>query len=368
MTDILWWNKGIDETLTALQSDLDQGLSPNEAANRQLHSRNILETGPTIQPYRILLNQFTDTMVLVLLGATVVSGIIGAMVDAITIMTIVVINAILGFVQEYRAERSLEAIKNMTSPVAFVLRGGQRQKIPASELVPGDIVFLEAGDKVPADIRLVQSFSLEVDESALTGESLPVAKNAEHICRSECLLGERNNMVFMGTGITRGRGKGVVVATGMQTIMGEIAVMMRETSPNMTPLQLRLDQLGKTLIIICLLVCIIVTVLGILRGENAMTMLMAGISLAVAAIPEGLPAIVTVVLALGVQRMSRRNAIVRKLPAVETLGCTTVICSDKTGTLTRNQMTVKKLATRERLIEIERLNGSHRTGDRQSAG
>jgi Ca2+-transporting ATPase len=349
----LWWHKSIVDTLAAVDSDMNQGLSLKEVSHRQLRYRNILEVESSIKPYRILLNQFTDTMVLVLLGATVVSGIIGAMVDAITIMTIVVINAILGFIQEYKAERSLEEIKKMSSPFAIVLRSGKRVKIAASDLVPGDVVFLDTGDKVPADLRLLQSFGLEVDESALTGESVPVEKNAVHICQPDCLLGERDNMVFMGTAISRGRGQGVVVGTGMQTIMGEIAGMMRDTGKTMTPLQIKLDQLGKVLIIICLLVCTIVAVLGILRGEEVMTMFMAGISLAVAAIPEGLPAIVTVVLALGVQRMSKRNAIVRKLPAVETLGCTTVICSDKTGTLTRNQMTVKKMATRDMVIEIE---------------
>ncbi len=349
----LWWHKSIEDTLEAVESDVNKGLAINEAARRQLESRNVLEVEPSIKPYQILLNQFTDTMVLVLLGATVVSGIIGDMVDAITIMTIVVINAILGFIQEYKAERSLEEIQKMASPFAFVLRGGQRLKIAASELVPGDIIFLDTGDKVPADVRLLQSYGMEVDESALTGESVPVEKNANHICPPDCLLGERVNMVFMGTAISRGRGQGVVVGTGMQTTMGEIAGMMRDTEKSMTPLQLKLDQLGKVLIVICMAVCLVVAVLGILRGENVMTMLMAGISLAVAAIPEGLPAIVTVVLALGVQRMSKRNAIVRKLPAVETLGCTTVICSDKTGTLTRNQMTVKKLATRNQVIDIE---------------
>lgn len=353
MTEVLWWHKNINDTLVAIDSDMNQGLSLKEVAHRQLQFRNVLETEPSIKPYRILLNQFTDTMVLVLLGATVVSGVIGAMVDAITIMTIVVINAILGFIQEYKAERSLEEINKMVSPFAMVIRGGQRLKIAASELVPGDVVFMDTGDKVPADVRLLQSFGLEVDESALTGESVPAEKNATHTCHPDCLLGERDNMVFMGTAITRGRCQGVVIGTGMQTIMGEIAGMMRDAGKTMTPLQLKLDQLGKILIVICMLVCTVVTVLGILRGEEVMTMVMAGISLAVAAIPEGLPAIVTVVLALGVQRMSKRNAIVRKLPAVETLGCTTVICSDKTGTLTRNQMTVKKIAIRDKLIEIE---------------
>jgi len=353
MSEISWWNKSIADVMKSINSDLDLGLNQREVASRQLHFSNVMEAGVAIHPYRILLNQFTDTMVLVLLGATVVSGIIGAMADAITIMTIVVINAILGFIQEYKAERSLEEIKKMASPFATVIRNGQRLMIAASELVPGDIVLVEAGDKVPADIRMLQSFGLEVDESALTGESVPVEKNADIIFPPDCALAERSNMAFMGTAVTRGRGKGVVVGTGMNTVMGEIAGMMREAEPDMTPLQVKLDGLGKVLIVVCLVVCAVVTMLGIARGENVMTMFMAGISLAVAAIPEGLPAIVTVVLALGVQRMAKRNAIVRKLPAVETLGCTTVICSDKTGTLTRNQMTVKKIATFDKLIDIE---------------
>jgi len=353
MAETLWWNKDIDDTLAEIDSDLNEGLNLKQVASRQLNFSNVMEEGPSIKPYQILLNQFTDTMVLVLLGATVVSGVVGAMVDAITIMTIVVINAVLGFIQEYKAERSLEEIKKMASPFAVVVRGGQRQKIEAAELVPGDVVLVEAGDKVPADIRLLQSFGLEVDESALTGESVPVEKNAAIISPQDCPLAERGNMAFMGTAITRGRGRGVVVGTGMQTIMGEIAGMIRVAEKTMTPLQLKLDQLGKVLIVICIIVCAIVAVLGIMRGENALTMFMAGISLAVAAIPEGLPAIVTVVLALGVQRMAKRNAIVRKLPAVETLGCTTVICSDKTGTLTRNQMTVKKVATSDKIIDVE---------------
>lgn len=352
MTDRLWWNININDILKKLNSDFNRGLNPKEAAARQNQFKNILE-GDHPRPFSILINQFTDTMVVVLLAATVVSGFVGDMVDAVTIMTIVVINAILGFLQEFKAERSLEEIKKMAAPFAIVIRGGQRLKIPAGELVDGDIVLIEAGDKVPADMRLLQSFSMQIDESALTGESFPVEKSADTICRPDCPLAERNNMVFMGTAVTRGRGRGVVTGTGMDTVMGEIAGMMRETAPGMTPLQYKLDQLGKVLIVICIMVCSIVSGLGIIRGEDVLTMFMAGISLAVAAIPEGLPAIVTVVLALGVQRMAKRNAIVRKLPAVETLGCTTVICSDKTGTLTRNQMTVKKVASRDTIITVE---------------
>jgi len=345
MTNNTWHSTGPDEVLLSLNTSQEEGLSLAEVKKRQSIYSNSLEDDKRLSPLIIFINQFTDTMVLVLLGATVISGLIGAMADAITIMAIVVINATLGFIQEYRAERSLEEIKKLASPHAIVLREGRRVKLPASELVPGDIVFLETGDKVPADLRLLESFSLEIDEAILTGESFPVKKNALITIPDRTPLAERINMAFMGTVITRGRARAVIVTTGMNTEVGQIAKMMKETERPLTPLQVRLDQLGKILIVICLVVCTLVSLLGIYRGENIMVMLMAGISLAVAAIPEGLPAIVTVVLALGVQKMARRNAIIRKLPAVETLGCTTVICSDKTGTLTQNQMTVGRLAT-----------------------
>ena len=352
MTKNVWWNLPIDATAKLLKSDTEQGLTGEEALKRKETFNNTFISASQIHPALILLNQFTDTMVLVLLVATLISGLVGAMGDAITIMAIVVINAVLGFIQEYRAEKSLEAIKKLASPTAMVIRGGERIKIAAVDVVPGDLVLIEAGDKVPADLRLVYSSSLEIDESALTGESVPVSKDAGGICPPETVLAERSNLCFMGTSVTRGRGRALVVGTGMDTVMGEIAAMMKENDKSMTPLQIRLDHLGKILIIICIAVCALVSILGILRGEKLLTMFMAGISLAVAAIPEGLPAIVTVVLGLGVQRMAKRNAIIRKLPAVETLGCTTVICSDKTGTLTRNQMTVRKIATSNTIAEL----------------
>lgn len=353
MTNNTWFCKDIEEVLEKVKSNSEQGLSQYEVKHRQQIYSNSIETGKGNSPLMILLAQFTDTMVLVLLGATVVSGIIGAMADAITIMAIVVLNAILGFIQEYKAERSLEEIKKLTSPYAQVLREGKRLKVATADLVPGDIIILETGDRVPADLRLIESFSLEAEESLLTGESLPVEKRAVNILAANAALAEQTNMAFMGTSISRGRAKAVVVATGMDTVMGQIANMMKNTERTMTPLQSRLDQLGKILIIICLAVCAVVTILGIYRGEAVLVMLMAGISLAVAAIPEGLPAIVTVVLALGVQRMAKRSAIIRKLPAVETLGCTTIICSDKTGTITQNKMTVRRMATVNMEIDIE---------------
>lgn len=347
-----WHEKTISHIIEILKSNPERGLSDSSARRLQELYANKIENKSQIRPLKIFIEQFMNTMILVLLAATVISGMVGAMVDAITIMAIIVLNAILGFFQEYKAERSLEEIKKMSSAQAVVLRSGRRVKINAENLVPGDIVFINIGDKIPADLRLIESFSLELDESALTGESHPSGKNAGAILAPETQLADRKNMCYMGTSVTRGRAKGIVVETGGSTVMGQIAAMITESKVEFTPLQRKLDQLGKTLIGICLVVCAMVALLGIYRGENAVTMMMAGISLAVAAIPEGLPAIVTVVLALGVQRMAKRNAIVRKLPAVETLGCTTVICSDKTGTLTQNKMAVTKAATFRHQIQI----------------
>lgn len=348
-----WYQKSINECFTELNTNSKQGLDENEVKRRQAENPNVLEQSSGTNPIKIFFSQFTDTMVLVLLGASVISGIIGDIADTITIMAIVVINATLGFIQEYKAERSLEEIKKLASPHATVLREGTKTKILAQDLVPGDIVFLEAGDRVPADLRLIETHSLAIDEATLTGESVPVEKDATVVYKGEVPIADQKNCAFMGTAITRGRGTALVVNTGMDTIMGQIAQMMKQTDKTLTPLQMKLDQLGKILIVICLAVCALVSVLGILRGESILTMLMAGISLAVAAIPEGLPAIVTVVLALGVQRMAKRNAIVRKLPAVETLGCTTVICSDKTGTLTQNKMTVTKIGSLDLIASVE---------------
>lgn len=353
MINTLWYQESRENILQVLKTNSERGLTHKEVEKRAAQKPNVLEEGQKISPFSIFFKQFTDTMVIVLLFATVISGIIGAMADAVTIMAIVILNAILGFIQEYRAERSLEEIKKLAAPYAWVLRGGKKINIPAQELLPGDIVFIEAGDRIPADLRLLESSSLEIDEASLTGESVPIAKDPSSQFAQEIPLADVSNMAFMGTGVTRGRGKAVVVATGMDTVMGQIARMMKIEKQDMTPLQIKLDQLGKYLIIICLLVCALVTLMGIYRGEPMMTMFLAGISLAVAAIPEGLPAIVTVVLALGVQRMAKRNAIIRRLPAVETLGCTTVICSDKTGTLTQNKMTVRRMATLDKAMFIE---------------
>jgi len=342
-----WHRMGADEVSAALGSDVAAGLSPEECRKRlQEFGPNLLEGAPPVPWWRILLAQFQDLMVIVLLVATAISYGMGETADAITIVVIVVLNALLGFVQEYRAERSLEALKDLTAPTARVRRGGQELTVAARDLVPGDLLLVEAGDRVPADARLVEGSGLEVEEAALTGESLPVRKSAAWVGGEDVPLGDRRNMLYMGTNVTRGRGAALVVATGMETEMGRIAGLIQEVAEEETPLQRRLAQLGKWLVAGCLAVCAVVVLAGLLR-EDALTrsglsqLFLAGVSLAVAAIPEGLPAIVTVSLALGVQRMIRRSAIVRKLQAVETLGCATVICSDKTGTLTKNEMMVR---------------------------
>jgi P-type Ca2+ transporter type 2C len=335
-----------EQVLDYFAVEFSEGLIPREAGSR------LKEEGPNLlheEQGRSLLgtfvDQFKDFMVLILLGATFVSGLLGEYTDAITIIIIVVVNAFLGFFQEYRAEKSLAALKQLTAPRARVVRGGEEVLIPAEDVVAGDVALLDAGDRVPADMRILSSANLNINESSMTGESLPVEKGAGVLEEFHGNLGDYTNMAFMGTLVTSGRGKGVVVATGMDTEMGKIAHLLQEAGSEDTPLQKRLAQLGKYLVSGCLAVCFLVALLGVYRGEDPYKMLMAGVSLAVAAIPEGLPAIVTIALAIGVQRMIRRNAIVRKLPAVETLGCATIICSDKTGTLTQNKMTVQEILT-----------------------
>ncbi len=341
------------EVAASLGTDLRRGLSTREAERRLAEvGPNALEEADHISPWTIFLGQFKDFMVLVLLGATVVSFLLGETGDAIAIVAIVIMNAILGFVQEYRAERSMAALRELTAPAARVVRDGEEKEVNAVDLVPGDLVMVEAGDRVPADLRVVESSSLAAEEAALTGESHPVRKNPRPVLAHQPSLAERRCMLFMGSIITRGRGRGVVTKTGMGTEMGMIAGMIQEAGEEETPLQRRLEQLGKYIVAACLLICGVVVAVGILHGESAYQMFLAGVSLAVAAIPEGLPAIVTISLALGVQRMSRRRAIVRKLPAVETLGCATVICSDKTGTLTENQMTVRRLTVGGRSVYV----------------
>ncbi|KAF0197993.1 MAG: sarco/endoplasmic reticulum calcium-translocating P-type ATPase/golgi membrane [Bacillota bacterium] len=318
------------------------GLTPREAEDRlEIYGHNRLAEKRRPSAIRIFLAQFKDLMTLILLGATLVSGLLGEYADAATIIAIVLLNACLGLIQEIRAEKAMAALKELAAPVVTVRRGGQEQILKAEYLVPGDIVLLTAGDRIPADMRLGHTSAFEVEEAALTGESLPVKKSVKEVAE-QAPLPERRPMVYFGTMVTKGNASGVVVATGMETEVGRIAELL-QTEQEPTPLQNRLSQLGKYIVAACLLVCSGVVALGIMRGEPVHHMLLAGVSLAVAAIPEGLPAIVTIVLALGVQRISKVNALVRRLPAVETLGSATVICSDKTGTLTCNQMTVREI-------------------------
>ncbi|WP_114743734.1 cation-translocating P-type ATPase [Falsibacillus pallidus] len=325
----------------ALNTDFKQGLKEEDIKKRRSHfGWNELEEGEKQSAIQLFFSQFKDFMVLVLLAATLISGLLGEYIDAIAIIAIVFINGFLGFFQERKAEKSLNALRELSAPQVTVLRDGQWIKIPSKEVIVGDIMKFVSGDRIGADVRLIEANNLEIEESALTGESLPVSKTTDEVAGENIGLGDMENMAFMGTMVTRGNGIGVVVSIGMKTAMGQIAHMLQNAETMETPLQRRLEQLGKILITAALFLTCLVVGIGVIQGHDLYTMFLAGVSLAVAAIPEGLPAIVTVALSLGVQRMIRMNAIVRKLPAVETLGCASVICSDKTGTMTQNKMTV----------------------------
>jgi len=351
-----WYSLTPSETLNRLGSDGAKGLTGKEAEQRlKKCGANQLAEAKKTPLYAVFLNQFKDFMVLILFVATLISFFLGEYLDAITIIAIILINGVLGFIQEARAERSLQALKELASPMARVIRDGRQEIVPASRLVPGDLVLLEAGDRVPADLRILAANRLEMEESALTGESVPVSKSDQTLNPRETdlvPLGDQKNLAFMGTMVTGGTGHGVVVATGMNTEIGKIAHLMNEAETTETPLQSRLEQMGKILVGVAIVLTVVVILAGVWHGHDLLTMFLAGVSLAVAAIPEGLPAIVTVALALGVQRMIRRNAIVRKLPSVETLGCASVICSDKTGTLTQNKMTVTHVWHSDMLLEV----------------
>ncbi|RME60355.1 MAG: ATPase, partial [Caldilineae bacterium] len=347
-----------EEVLHLLDVDRETGLSDDEAARRLVQfGPNELQQAPRIHPWQILLQQFTEPLVLVLVAAAAVSGFLWLLEDApsreplpydsLVILAIVLLNGFLGFFQEYRAEQAVEALQKMAAPLSVVRRNGQPRSVEAKNLVPGDILLLESGVRVPADGRLIYTANLEVEEAALTGESVPVRKGTGPLSDPDAPLGDRRNMIYMGSTVTYGRGEAVVTATGMTTEMGAIAELIQSVEEEETPLQRELGRVGKQLGGLVLAICLIVTVTGVLREGHLssgvlLEMFLFGVALAVAAIPEGLPAIVTAVLALGVRRMADRNAIVRRLPAVETLGSATVICSDKTGTLTRNEMTVRR--------------------------
>lgn len=338
-----WHAWPVEEVARRLGVETAAGLSAREAESRLARAgANLLEERRRPSAWRLFAGQFTDFMVLVLLGATAVSAALGETLDAVTILLIVLLNGVLGFIQEYRAERCLEALRQMSAPVARVVRGGEPATISAARVVPGDVVLLTAGDRVPADLRLCEATGLEIDESPLTGESVPVAKSTGAL-EQGLPVADRRNMAFLGTLVTRGHGRGLAVATGRETEMGRIAHLIAVSEDQATPLQRRLEELGRWLVGACGAVCLVVFAVGVGQGRPAQAMFLTAVSLAVAAIPEGLPAVVTVALALGVQRMSRQGAVIRRLPAVETLGSTTVICADKTGTLTRNEMTVREI-------------------------
>ncbi len=338
--------RDVDDVLTELSVTADDGLETTDAASRLgEYGPNELVERDGIRPFRIFLNQFTDTMVIVLMIAAAIAAAIGDTKDAIVILVIVVLNAILGFVQEYRAERAIQALKMLAVPLVRVRRdGGAVADVPAAQIVPGDIVLLEAGSAVPADGRLVEATSLQVAEAALTGESYPVEKTTAALGSPDMNVGDRRNMVYMGTAVTHGKGAAVIVGTGMSTELGHIANLLQSIDRSTTPLQRRMTQLGRGLALAALGIVSVVFLLGMIRGEEPREMFLTAIALAVAAVPEGLPAVVTIALSLGAQRMLRRQVLIRKLPAVETLGSVTVICSDKTGTITQNRMVATELA------------------------
>jgi Ca2+-transporting ATPase len=348
-----WHQVSAIEATQRLDVDPVTGLSSEEAATRaSLYGPNRLEEAPPRSRWLLLADQFKGVLILVLIGAAVLAAIIGELTDAVVILTVVMINALLGYTQESRAKQSLAALKKMLAPTAEVRRDGKVETLSADALVPGDIVLLGSGDRVPADGRVIVVHSFEVDESALTGESRTVRKQVDSLRGRDVPLAERANLFFMNTIVTRGRAEMVVTATGMQTELGLLAGMLQDAGESPTPLQIQLDHLGKRLALIAGSVVAFMLVAGLLRGEPWVNMVMTAIALAVAAIPEGLPAVVTVTLAVGLQRMARNRAIVKRLAAVETLGCTSVICSDKTGTLTLNQMTVRQLYTRGRQLQV----------------
>jgi P-type Ca2+ transporter type 2C len=346
-----WYVLSAGESLLELKSDEQAGLSAMGVHERQtLHGENILQEKARRSLLRMMLEQFADFMILVLIVAAIISGLIGSINDTIAIIVIVVLNAVIGFIQEYRAEQAIAALQAMAAVSAKVVRDGETRIIPASEIVPGDIVVLEAGNVVPADLRLLQVAQFKVDEATLTGESLTVEKHVQAIAGQDLPLGDRKNLAYKGTIATYGRAMGVVVATGMETELGKIAASLQENGENKTPLQKRLARFGQRLALVVLAICAIVFLAGVMRGESAVLMFLTAISLAVAAIPEALPAVVTISLALGARKMVKKHALIRRLPAVETLGSVTYICSDKTGTLTRNKMRVEEIFVDGKLL------------------
>lgn len=338
-----YYRHSVEEVLEKLSSDRESGLSEVDSKKRLIKvGLNLLAEAPHVSKLLKFLSQFTEFIIVVLIGAALIAAALGEFVDAIAILAIVILNGVLGYSQEEKAERVMEALKKLSAPTAKCIREGKAREIDASGLVPGDIIMLESGDNVPADVRLIESHILKIDEAPLTGESLPVLKNTDLI-EIDTQIADKINMAFMGTTVVYGRARGVVTNTGMSTEMGSIAEMLKQVEAEQTPLQVSLSEFARLLVYLAGGICSLIFFIGMVRGENLLNMFLTAVSLAVAAIPEGLPAVVTISLALGVQRMVKKNALVRKLPSIETLGSATVIASDKTGTITQNEMTVKKI-------------------------
>ncbi len=355
-----WFSKSVEDVEKTLETKIDEGLSSAQVEEkRNKYGLNEITSKNKKSLFKMIVGQFTDFMIIVLIIAAIISGVVGyiegeGFTDSIIILVIVILNAVIGVIQELKAQKSLEALKNLSAPHCKVLRDGKVQDLESKYLVPGDIVILDTGDFVPADLRLVEAVNLKTQEAALTGESLPVEKMTAVIAKEDIGIGDRTNCAFSSSLVTYGRGKGIVVSTGMQTEVGKIASMLDAVDDSETPLSRRLGALGKTLGIAALVICIVIFLVGsFVHGKELFEMFMTAVSLAVAAIPEGLPAISTIVLSIGVQRMVKRNAIIRTLPSVETLGSATVICSDKTGTLTQNKMTVEKIFYNNELFGTE---------------
>jgi Ca2+-transporting ATPase len=348
----IWHTQTTEQTFAQLKSQ-PSGLSQAEAAERTLqYGANEIQAAKRISAWEILLEQFKNILILILLGATAISLFLGHGIESIAIAVIVLFAVLLGFIQEYRAERAIEALKQMAAPTASVLRDGAEVKIPSRDLVPGDVILLHTGDRMPADARLIEAINLQIEEAALTGESVAVEKSTGPLPINVLPVGDRKNMVYAGTAATYGRGKALVVATGMQTEFGKIAQLLQTVETGKTPLQHNLDKVGTALARAAFVIVAIIVALGLVRGQPFIEMLIFGIALAVAVVPEALPAVVTISLAIGVQKMVKRNALIRRLPAVETLGSTSVICSDKTGTLTKDEMTVRKIFAAGQLFSV----------------
>jgi Ca2+-transporting ATPase len=353
-TETRWHALPTPEVARLLSVEPERGLSEEEARRRlQEHGANALREQRRRGPLQVLIGQFADVTILLLIGAAAVSGLVGDLKDTVVILGIIVLNAGIGFAQEFRAERAVAALRQMAASAAVVLRGSERRRIPAADLVPGDVVLLEAGNIVPADLRLFEAAQLKLGEAALTGESVPVDKRTEPLAEAALPLGDRTNMAFKGTVVAYGRGRGIVVATGMATELGKIAGTLAVAGEGKTPLQKRLADLGWRLALAVVAICVLIFGAGLLRGEPPLLMLLTALSVAVAAVPEALPAVVTILLALGARRMARHSALVRRLPAVETLGAVTYICADKTGTLTRNEMRAEALFADGRFATAE---------------